>query len=408
MAVDGSYNIAGATQTITLQDYRPGFRIQADPHTADNVSFTLNRAGHHTGGASVGVNIVARSTTLSERVTFLSHEDEQTLTIARDDLGSVGAYGGTITATIAPDEAYNVAAAPSNNAEVVIPYVGDARVSVSEVGVCEHDVTMLCITFERTRNLAALSNVTFTLGSTGNPTNLLTAATSVITTTRNREWLGYLSFGEGATTATVTLVRKSDTTVSDAQDLTVTLTAGTGYEIVGSPATTTLHDPDATPAFSITGVTSDDNNVTVTVTRVGGGTAALISRMYVGFVVVAPSGERVTNTHARFAHFEAGPVGQTASVVFSRGSLELAGTAGGSMTLTLRRGFQSSRALDRAGRQRLGERRRQLDLFAARSDGAARDLDRGGHLHRRRRQRRHEEHHRGHGSPHRRRQQLLL
>ena len=122
-----TYQAMGDPGMATLTDLKPAFSIAADPDnpvTATEFTFILTRVGSNQAGATVNVDPSTSAghvaDTSTRQVIFGVNPDPltpdiQMLTLDRDS--SITA-GGTVTATIAIDGSYNIAAAPGNRASV--------------------------------------------------------------------------------------------------------------------------------------------------------------------------------------------------------------------------------------------------------------------------------------------------
>lgn len=293
-----TYNIGvmdTATGTITNDDV--GVSVAVSPATVtedgmDTLVYTFTRTGPTTNAltAKFSVNGTATFSTdytqtgaatfsgSSGTVTFSPGSDTAIVTIDPTADGTVE-LDETVKLTVTSGSGYKIldpksATGTITNDDVVVD--ADVSVTVSPASVMENGSTNLVYTFTRSNTSASVLTVNFTVG--GDTTLSSDYSQSGAKTFSGSS--GSVTFGFGQTTALVTINPKSDSTVEADETVTLTVVAGSGYN-VGAPtaATGTILNDDigVSVAVAPASVTEDGvDDLVYTFTRTGPLTNSLV------------------------------------------------------------------------------------------------------------------------------------
>ena len=277
----GDQNTATAAVSSTLPTV--SFDPATGTHSGDSVEFTLTRVADIgmldvSGSLVVTVSVTAENSYVTSppaSVTFDANDPTATLTVPLAD-GRDRTLGSEVTATITPQSptptTYSVGGQNMATATVVAEL---PQVSVDSVALCT-DTNKLCIDFDRgTGTAAALNNVGFTLVGNVALADYLVSSTltpGTFTITNDTTWTGSVNFAVGVGDARLQVDRNPDGITNADVNLTVTVTPGEGYQVMGDPGMATLTE-DIKPAFSITAGTVSLDEINFTLTRAGRNTA---------------------------------------------------------------------------------------------------------------------------------------
>ena len=186
---------------------------------------------------------------------------------------------GTITATAGINVLTNDPdTAPANDPTVTVINLPDITVAVAPASVNEDGAGTLVYTFTRT----GLNDFARTVNFAASGTALFGTAGADYTlsggTFDTSTGLGTVTFAANSATATITLNATDDTTVEANETASLTVTAGTGYDVGTTPtATGTISNDDTSVAVTVapSSVTEDGaGNLVYTFTRAGVTTGA--------------------------------------------------------------------------------------------------------------------------------------
>ena len=289
--VSGS-TLAAASATTTIVDNDGPPRIVIDDVSvnegAGSITFTV-RLSHAaaqavsvdyaavSGSADVPGDVLAGSSALAGNLVFAPFETSRTITLAvvNDNVyegvedfrvvlsnaspNSVIADGSG-TGTIA-DNGGGGGGGTDNDTPSVSIAVSPASMAEDAAGVLTYIVTL-------SNPSKSDTTVSYTLGGSADPSDYTTTAT------------GTLVIPAGSTSASFSVDPTADAIFENAETVIATLTGastqGTALAL-GGPATGTLIDDDAAPAFSINDVTVNESAGTITFTVTKTGASALIS-----------------------------------------------------------------------------------------------------------------------------------
>jgi CSLREA domain-containing protein len=291
-----------ATLTIVNDDTQPAISIDSVTHSEGNSGTTdydftvsLSNTSYQTVTVNAATTNDTATTTNSDYTavnTTLTFDPDQTTkhvhVLVNGDLA------------VEPDEQFFVDLSAQTNASItgthgvgtIINDDTDVTVSVSPSSVAEDGATNLVYTFTRNPLISGPITVNFSVGGTADSATDYTqtgAATFGATS-------GTVIIGNGNTTATVTIDPAGDLTVEPDENVILTVTSGTGYN-VGSPSsatgTITNDDTDIAVTVSPSAVAEDDpllNPVMVyTFTRTGVTSGAITVNFSVSGTASFPS-----------------------------------------------------------------------------------------------------------------------
>jgi|GEM_PF-1199688 len=227
------------------------------------VVFSTNATGTATPGtdfvaqSNVAITIPAGQTTVTKNVVVngdTSAEADET----------VGAVLG-----IQNNGGRNASVTTSSATGTILNDDTEISVSVSPSVVFEDGISNLVYTFTRAGVTTGALTVNFSVAGTADSADFTHSGDTTFGATA-----GTVTFAPGATTATVTIDPTADSTVELDENLTLAVTAGTGYNLAASntSATGTILNDDATVTVSVSpaSVAEDGPGVlTYTFTRVG-------------------------------------------------------------------------------------------------------------------------------------------
>ncbi|MDB9466728.1 choice-of-anchor L domain-containing protein, partial [Dolichospermum circinale CS-539/09] len=229
--------------------------------TANPGVFTITRTGSTNNALTVSYTISGTASTgdyspIPSTVTFLAGETSKTVTITpvNDNL-----VEGSETVILSLISGTNYSLGTDNSATVIItdndvdPGRAVVSLSVNPASVLEDGTTNLVYTFTRAGNLTNALTVNFNVGgsatfsSDSNYTDYTQTGAASFGLTR-----GSITFAAGASTATLTIDPKADTTFEGNEKVELTLAPGSGYVINTATAV-------------IGTITDEDTNVNVAV-----------------------------------------------------------------------------------------------------------------------------------------------
>jgi ELWxxDGT repeat protein len=257
-----------------------------------NLIYTFSRTGSTTssltvnytvgGTAMLGMDYTGiASTPATKTVTFAAGATTATVTVDPKTDTTIEA-DETVALTIAAGSGYSI----GTTAAVVGTILNDDSPVITlavapTTGTAEDGTANLVYTFSRTGPTSSALSVKYTVGGTA---TLGTDYTGIAATPTTKT----VTFAAGATTATLTIDPKADTTIEANETVALTLAAGTGYSIGTTAAVvgTILNDdsPVITLAVAPTaGVTEDGTtNLVYTFSRTGPTSSALSVKYTVG------------------------------------------------------------------------------------------------------------------------------
>jgi hypothetical protein len=298
-----------ASGTITNDDTSVSVAVSPASVAEDgatNLVYTFTRVG--VTSSSLAVNFTVGGT-----ATFGPSPDDYTQTGATSftpPTGVVTFAAGSSTAqvtvdpeadsTVEPDETviltvtagtgYNVGT-PASASGTITNDDTDVSVAVSPAAVAEDGATNLVYTFTRNGVTGSSLVVNFTVGGTAtfgpSPDDYTqTGATTFTTTT------GTVTFSAGSSTAAVTVDPEADAVAEADETVSITLAAGTGYNVVSpSSATGTILNDDTLVSVAVSPTTTSEGgtNLVYTFTRTGPTTSAITVNFSVGGTASFPS-----------------------------------------------------------------------------------------------------------------------
>ncbi|MDB9535626.1 choice-of-anchor L domain-containing protein [Dolichospermum planctonicum CS-1226] len=257
--------------------------------------FTITRTGSTNNALTVSYTISGTASTgdyspIPSTVTFLAGETSKTVTInpVNDNL-----VEGRETVILSLISGTNYSLGTDNSATVIItdndvdPRNAVVSLSVNPASVVEDGTTNLVYTFTRAGDLTNALTVNFNVGgsatfsSDSNYTDYTQAGAASFGLTR-----GSITFAAGASTATLTIDPKADTTFEGNENVELTLAPGSGYVINTATAvigTITDEDTNVNVAVSADSVLEDGTaNLVYTFSRYGNLTNALTVNYSIG------------------------------------------------------------------------------------------------------------------------------
>ena len=189
----------------------------------------------------------------------------------------------TVILTVTSGTGYNVGT-PSQATGTITNDDADVSIAVSPASVTEDGATNLVFTFTRTGFTGGALVVNFTIGGTAtfgaSPNDYTeTGATTFTPPT------GTVTFGAGNSTATITVDPEADMTPEPDETVTLTLAAGTGYNVVNpSSATGTILNDDTVVTVAVAPASTPEGgaNLVYTFTRTGNTASAITVNFSVG------------------------------------------------------------------------------------------------------------------------------
>lgn len=263
---------------------------------AGTLVYTFTRVGDTTGALTVDFTVggdatfntdytqtgAASFTATAGTVTFAPGSDTAVVTL--DPTADTDPEGDeTAILTVTAGTGYAVGATPAATGTITNDEGSSVTVAVAPASVAEDSAGTLVYTFTRTGDTSSTLTVNFSVSGTATFTTdygQTGAATFTATT-------GTVTFGVGASTATVTLDPAVDTTPENNETAVLTVTTGAGYTVgVASAATGTITNDDGTEvtvAVAPANLAEDGAGTLVyTFTRVGDTSAALTVNFTVG------------------------------------------------------------------------------------------------------------------------------
>ena len=224
---------------------------------ATNLTYTVTRSLNLTSPTTVNITTTGTATSGTDytggvaTVVIPAGATTATITINPNVDGTVEP-DETVTLTVAAGTGYTVGVPASATGTILNDDVPSITVSVSPAAVAEDGAPNLIYTF--TLNQAAFSaiSVNYTIGGTAaNGTDYATIASPLV-------------IPAGNTTGTVTVNPTADATIEADETVTLTLAAGTGYNVgVPNSATGTILNDDL-PNLTINDVTVNEGNAGTT------------------------------------------------------------------------------------------------------------------------------------------------
>jgi hypothetical protein len=283
---DDNFNTSTDTESHVVDE--PDVTVAVSPASVledgpDNLVYTFTREGQTTSALTVnftaGGTAVATDYALTGAATFDSNTGTGTVTIPIGSSTATLTVNPTTDITVEPDETVLISVAAGTSYDVGTPGSAtgtitnddtDVSVAVSPASTLEDGVGNLVYTFTRagvtTGELVA--NFTIDGNATFNTDYTQTGATTF--TPPN----GTVTFAAGSSMATVTVDPTTDTTVESDETVTLTVAAGTGYNVAAvnfaATGTITNDDTDVSIAVAPLAVNEDGaTNLVYTFTRTG-------------------------------------------------------------------------------------------------------------------------------------------
>jgi subtilisin-like proprotein convertase family protein len=232
---------------------------------ADTLVYTFSRTGLTTSALTVNYNIGGTATSGTDytgatgTVTFVAGSSTAVVVVDPTPDTTVES-NETVVLTVASGSGYTIGGTASASG-TIIDDDSEVSVSVSPTAVVEDGATNLVYTFTRTGSTASSLTVNYSTSGTAAAGTDYTGATGTVT------------FAAGSSTATVTLDPTTDAVVEPDETAILTVTAGPGYIVGGTPsATGTIANDDTqvTIAVAPASVTEDGaGNLVYTFTRAG-------------------------------------------------------------------------------------------------------------------------------------------
>lgn len=196
----------------------------------------------------------------------------------------------TVILTVTSGTGYNVAT-PSSATGTITNDDADVSIAVSPAAVTEDGATNLVYTFTRTGFTGGTLVVNFTIGGTADfgpsPDDYTqTGATTFTPPT------GTVTFGANNSTAQITVDPEADVTAEPDETVTLTLAAGTGYNVVSpSSATGTILNDDTVVSVTVSPLSTNEGgaDLVYTFTRTGSTASSLTVNFSVGGTASFPA-----------------------------------------------------------------------------------------------------------------------
>jgi hypothetical protein len=334
-----------ATGTITNDD--TDVTVAVSPASvaedgATNLVYTFTRTGVTTGALTANFSVGGTATfntdyTQSGAATFNASSGTvsfgagvTTMMVTVDPTAdNIVEPDETVILTVTSGTGYNVGS-PSAATGTITNDDTDVSVAVSPASVMEDGATNLVYTFTRNGVTSGALTVNFSVGGTATfGTDYTQTGAATFTAVS-----GMVTFGVGASTATVTVDPTADSTAEPDETVTLTVTSGTGYN-VGSPssATGTIANDDAVDV-AITSKTDNpdpvcvNGNITYTINFVNNGPG---SAPNVTVTDAVPANTTLVSASVTsgtgWIRTDSVPVGGTGNIVFSKTSVANGETA---------------------------------------------------------------------------------
>lgn len=265
---------------------------------ATNLVYTFTRTGSTTSAMTVNFSVAgtasftepdytqtgaATFTATSGTVVIPSGSTTATVTIDPSADSTVES-DETVVLTVTSGTGYTVGS-PSAATGTITNDDADVSVAVSPASVAEDGATNLVYTFTRNGATSNALTVNFSVGGTASfgasPNDYTQTGAATFTPPT-----GTVTFLAGSSTATITVDPETDTTIEGDETVILTLTSGTGYNVISpSSATGTItnDDADVSVAVSPAAVAEDGaTNLVYTFTRTGFTGGALTVNFSVG------------------------------------------------------------------------------------------------------------------------------
>ena len=257
-ATNATIGTADGTGTIVNDDAPPSFSIDNVTHNEGDVGttnfvFTVTKTG------STGLSSSVNFTTLDGTATIADNDYQSntgTLTFGPTDATmqiTVLVNGDT---QVEADETFTVHLSGATNATIgtadgtgtIVNDDTDVTVAVSPPSVLEDGGQNLVYTFTRTGITSGPITVNFSVGGTASFSSDYTQSGAASFSSSS----GSVTFGDGITTATVTIQPTADTIYESDETVILTVGSGSGYS-AGTPgtATGTITNDDPAPTLSI-------------------------------------------------------------------------------------------------------------------------------------------------------------
>ncbi|MBE9220734.1 choice-of-anchor L domain-containing protein [Dolichospermum flos-aquae] len=289
--------------------------------------FTITRTGSTNNALTVSYTISGTASTgdyspIPSTVTFLAGETSKTVTITpvNDNL-----VEGAETVILSLISGTNYSLGTDNSATVIItdndvdPGRADVSLSVNPASVLEDGTTNLVYTFTRAGDLTNALTVNFNVGgsatfsSDSNYTDYTQTGAASFGLTR-----GSITFAAGASTATLTINPKADTTFEGNENVELTLAPGSGYVINTATAvigTIIDEDTNVNVAVSPDSVNEDGTaNLVYTFSRYGKIDNALTVNYSIGGTADGADYTGATPGTGKTITFDAGQTTKTVTI----------------------------------------------------------------------------------------------
>ncbi len=270
----------------------------------DPIALVLTINGSGTGTLSLGRNVTVNMTTaaggtatgggtdysLPATTTFPAGAvsgatQTANLAINNDSLveGNETANLGLAIGTDGTGGQVSIAGGAASHTTTIVDDEGGVSVAVSPASALESSATGLVYTFSRSGDNSSALSINFTSGGTAS--SGADFATSSSSGTFDFA-AGTLTIPAGQSSATVTVDPQDDRLVEGNETVVLTMAAGTGYSVSGSPATGTISDNDTATIGFAAGTSSAGENagsqnigITLTINAIGTGNIGLASNL---------------------------------------------------------------------------------------------------------------------------------
>ncbi len=301
-----SANPTVATGTISNDDTIVTLAIAPSTVTEDGAAtlvYTFTRTGPTTSALTVNFNVAGTAAfgTDYAQTGAATFGAAGTVTIAAGSATATVTLDPTADTTVEADETtlLTLATGAGHGVGTVAAVTGtitnddtDISVAVAPSSVLEDGLGNLVYTFTRTGVTTGAVSVNFSITGPGTLTSSDYSVVSVAGVTFDAgAATGTVAFAANETTKTVTVDPTADTFVEADEAVVATVTAGTGYNVAGTPATATIvnDDTDVSLALSPTSVTEDGAaNLVYTFTRAGVTSGALTVNFIINANAVSP------------------------------------------------------------------------------------------------------------------------
>jgi Ca2+-binding RTX toxin-like protein len=290
--------VGTANPTVTTID-QPDVTVAVSPSSvledgATNLVYTFTREGVTTSPLTVNFSVGGTATfntdyTQTGAATF--NATSGTVTIPAGSSTATVTLDPTTDTTVESNETAILTVTSGASYDVGVPSAAtgtitnddtDVSVAVAPSSVEEDAAPNLVYTFTRTGVTTGPLTVNFSVGGTATfNTDYTQTGAATFTTTD-----GTVTFGAGNTTATVTVDPTTDNVVEPNETVILTLTAGTGYNVIApSTATGTITNDDADVSVAVSPSSVDEDgatNLVYTFTRSGDTTGTLVVNFTIG------------------------------------------------------------------------------------------------------------------------------